>query len=137
MESDYSDLLVLWERTGVGGAERDDDLEVINRCNALGGRLLVLVDEGSRLIGSSWMTQDGRRMFLHHFAVDPDYQGRGLSHLLMKESMAWMREQGMQIKLEVHRANEIAKALYLKYHFKDLGDYMIYIIRDIKKKGAE
>ena len=44
--------------------------------------------------------------------------------------MDYAHELDMQIKLEVHRSNHIAKALYKKYSFKYLGDYEIYIIRN-------
>ncbi|MBT5426111.1 MAG: GNAT family N-acetyltransferase, partial [Bacteroidetes bacterium] len=110
---------------------------IINETIAKGGKLLVLTDDADLIIGSSWMTQDGRRMFLHHFAIDPEYQGRGLSHLLMRESMSWMEDIGLQIKLEVHRSNEIAKALYCRYGFQELGDYVVFIIREPKKKDAD
>ncbi len=136
-DADYPELLILWQRTDMGGTERGDNLRVINRTLAMGGRLIVMTGDNKKVIGSSWMTQDGRRMFLHHFAIDPDFQGRGLSHQLMKESMSWMRECGLQIKLEVHRSNDIARSLYLKYGYKELGDDLVYIIRDPQKKGAD
>jgi len=37
----------------------------------------------------------------------------------------------MQIKLEVHKNNKIAKTLYQSVSLKYLGDYEVYIIRDI------
>lgn len=96
---DLPDLEFLWKETGMGETERGDNLEVIERTIEGGGKLLVLiVDE--KLVGCSWMTQDGRRMYLHHFSILPDFQGLGLSHMLMNTSLEWMREVGLQIKLE-------------------------------------
>jgi len=132
--NDYESLIALWVETGMGGPERGDDLEVIQRSVNSGGRLFILEDEYRNLIGSSWMTHDSRRMFLHHFAISKAHQGKGLSHLLLKPSMQWMRKKGLQIKLEVHRSNTIAVALYEKYGFQKLGDYQVLIIRDVKKQ---
>jgi len=91
----------------------------------------MLYKEKKNIIGSSWLTSDGRRLYLHHFGIIPEYQGRGLSKLLLEESLAFAKEIDQQIKLEVHQNNNIAKNLYTKAGFKYLGDYEVYIIRDI------
>jgi ribosomal protein S18 acetylase RimI-like enzyme len=128
--SDIKEVLKLWELTGMGGVERGDDLEVIEKTVKNGGRFLVLIID-DKLVGSSWMTQDGRRMYMHHFSILPEYQGMGLSHMLMNTSLSWIREVGLQVKLEVHESNEIARDLYIKYGFAELPGYKVYIIRDI------
>ena len=65
------------------------------------------------------------------FGVLTEYQGKGLSKLLLSKSLAFAKEIGLQIKLEVHKNNIIAKKLYKNASFKYLGDYEVYIIRDI------
>ena len=45
--------------------------------------------------------------------------------------MRFIREKGFQVKLEVHVTNLKAINLYKKYGFEYLGDYKVYIIRDI------
>lgn len=127
---DFEQLQALWVLTNVGGAERGDTLEVILRTIKQGGRMLLLIVD-NQVAGSSWMTQDGRRMYLHHFSITPEFQGMGLSHMLLNTSLAWIREQGLQTKLEVHEDNRIAADLYLKYGFKELEGYKVYIIRDV------
>lgn len=130
---DYASLLVLWEQTGMTHPERGDDAEVIERCNAHGGRLLVMEETGSgEIIGSSWMTWDGRRIHLHHFGILPPYQGRGLGTELAKKSLDWIRQMGQQVKLEVHEENHTAKHLYEKLGFFAFRDYDIYMIRNLK-----
>lgn len=127
---DMPDIEFLWSETGIGEVERGDNLEVIDKTVKGGGKLLVLIVD-DKLVGSSWMTHDGRRTYLHHFSILPDFQGLGLSHMLMNTSLAWMRDLGLQIKLEVHESNKIARDLYVKYGFHELEGYVSYIIRDI------
>ncbi len=124
----------LWTATGLSRPERGDDEAAIERSIALGGAMLVMCDgnNGGNIIGTSWMTFDGRRIHLHHFGITPSYQGRGLSQLLVKESLTFVKEKGYQVKLEVHRTNEAAVQLYKKAGFEYLGDYDIYIIRDVQ-----
>jgi len=132
LPENYADLMNLWSLTGMGGAERGDDNETISRSIALGGRLLLMFDkEGFELIGSSWMTFDGRRIHMHHFAIHPYFQGRGLAKDLLQASMRFVKEQGYQVKLEVHKDNIKAINLYTESGFKYLGDFDVYIIRDI------
>lgn len=79
------------------------------------------------------MTFDGRRIHLHHFGILPDYQGKGLANLLVESSLKFVKEKGYQVKLEVHESNLKAINLYKKAGFEYLGDYDVYIIRDISK----
>jgi len=90
-----------------------------------------MTNDEDEVIGSSWMTFDGRRIHLHHFGILPSYQGRGLSKPLLERSLDFVKSKGYQVKLEVHKSNKKAIELYKKYGFKYLGDYDVYIIRDL------
>jgi ribosomal protein S18 acetylase RimI-like enzyme len=130
--ADYPHVADIWERTGLNTPGRGDTAEVIENTLRRSGRLLVLVDKASdTVIGTSWLTNDGRRLHLHHFAIDPKFQGGGYSKPLLRESLRIAKETGLQVKLEVHRENERAIHYYTKAGFKRLGDYDVYIIRDV------
>ena len=126
---DYNQLQQLWEATGMGGKFRGDHEQTISNTLKMCGKLIVLENEGT-VIGSSWITNDGRRLYMHHFGILPEYQGKGLAKLLLDKSLDFARKTGLQIKLEVHKNNEIALNLYKKHGFKYLGDYHVYIIRE-------
>jgi ribosomal protein S18 acetylase RimI-like enzyme len=128
-DNDYPQLVELWKSTGLWKDERSDDLEVIKRTLKHGGKLLVLVCD-EKIIGSSWLTTDGRRLSIQYFAIAPQYQGKHFSHVLMKEAIKFAAKKGMQVKLEVHKTNIKAKKLYEKWGFKPLEGYRIYILRD-------
>jgi len=130
--ADFAAVAEVWQETGMGSPVRGDTVEVVNRTLSIpGARLLVLEHRSdSRIVGTSWISCDGRRLFLHHFGIRPSYQGRGLSKRLLRETLDHARTTGMQIKLEVHRANRRAIELYRKGGFEALGEYDVYIIRD-------
>jgi [ribosomal protein S18]-alanine N-acetyltransferase len=131
-ETDYDSVLEVWKQTDMGGAHRGDNLQVINDTLNNGGILFVIVENTTgKLAGTSWITNDSRRLYLHHFGILPEYQGKGLSNLLMEKSMQYARETKLQIKLEVHKKNAVARRLYEKYGFQYLGDYDVFIVRDI------
>jgi ribosomal protein S18 acetylase RimI-like enzyme len=129
---DFEGIMNVWEATGLGRPERGDDSSTIERSLSMGGCMLIMTeDESDKIIGTSWITYDGRRLFLHHFGILPGYQGRGLSKELLNESLAFVKKKGVQVKLEVNRQNIVALNLYRKAGFQYLGDYDVYIIRDV------
>lgn len=133
-KGDYDGVAYLWQTTNLGNPARGDDESIIEQSITIGGSLLVLenLSDGS-ICGTSWMTFDGRRIHLHHFGIRPEYQGNDLSKILLKHSLEFVKKKGCQVKLEVHRSNMIATELYKKAGFTYLGDYDIYIMRDISK----
>lgn len=133
-EDDFNGIARLWELTGVSSPERRDTHRVVGDTIRLGGKLLVMEEKVTgKISGTSWMTFDGRRILLHHFAVLPEFQGKGLSKILMNESLRFVKDKGYQVKLEVHSSNKKAINIYKKSGFTHLDGYDVYIIRDIEK----
>ncbi len=128
-QEDYDEIMELWQELGLGNKERGDNKEVIERTLKLGAKLFVMENEKHEIIGTSWITFDGRRLLLHHFGIKKKYQGKGLSKILMDKTIEFAKEKNIQIKLEVHKDNFKAINLYKQYGFKDLSDYLILIIR--------
>lgn len=127
---DHKELFELWEELEMGGEERGDTLEVILETINRGGKLILMEDdEKNILIGSSWMTYDGRRLFLHHFGIKNEYQRKGHGLKLAFASLEFIKLKGQQVKLEVHKDNLAAKSLYEKVGFSAFTDYDIYMIR--------
>jgi ribosomal protein S18 acetylase RimI-like enzyme len=133
-EGDFDQIADLWQQTDMGNPVRGDDAGMIMDSISIGGSMLILEEKKSRKIcGTVWMTFDGRRIHLHHFGILPDYQGQGLANILLEESMKFVKSMGYQVKLEVHKSNTKAINLYKKFGFTYLGDYDVYIFRDITK----
>ena len=133
VSGDYEDVIKLWLDIGLGNSQRGDNAEVIAQTLASGGRLFILANkDNNEIIGTSWLTNDKRRLYLHHFGIKKEYQGQGLSKQLMEASLKFAVDCGLQIKIEVHKENLVALNLYKKYGFKYLGDYDVYIVRNLK-----
>jgi len=131
-DEDYPALISLWKNTELTYPEREDDRESITETLRMGGKLLVMIDSrDGALIGSSWMTYDGRRIYLHHFGIRTDYQRQGLGNWMAEESMKFIQEMKKQVKLEVHKNNRAAIRLYEKFGFFAFKDYYIYMIRNL------
>lgn len=128
---DFDELTELWNSTGVGSPERGDRADIIDNTLRHGGKLFIAENtDTGEIIGASWITNDGRRLYIHHFAIKAAYQGRGFAKPLLEESLRFCKETGLQVKLEVHKDNVPAILLYKKYGFKSLDDFEVWIIRD-------
>ena len=126
--ADFPKVEQLWKETGVFRPERGDGPETILSCNEQGGKFLILEDETKqRIIGTSWLSWDGRRIHMQYFAVSPSMQGRGYGRQLALASMEFARSKKAPIKLEVHRNNIPAIQLYKSMGFKIIEGYEVYI----------
>lgn len=127
-KDDFREVIQLWQDTGMGSPQRGDGHELISDTIEAGGKFIIML-LNDKIIGTAWITDDKRRLYLHHFGILPKYQSKGYGHELMKETMRFVKQRGMQTKLEVHGDNTVAIHLYEKYGFRSLGNYETMIIR--------
>jgi ribosomal protein S18 acetylase RimI-like enzyme len=126
---DFPQIEILWKETGIFKSERGDTPEIIELCNAQGGRFLIMEDERDhRVTGTTWLTWDGRRVLLHHFAVLPSMRRKGYGRELANASLEFARQKKCPVKLEVNRHNFPAVQLYRQLGFKVFENYEVYII---------
>lgn len=128
---DFQAVEKFWNENGLGGLHRGDTLNIIEDTLNAGGHLILMLDGDGIIAGTSWMTNDHRRTYLHHFGIAKTWRGKGLSKLLLEKSLQLAVKDGFQIKIEVHRENLVAFNLYKKAGFSYLGDYDVYMIRDL------
>ena len=129
--SDFPQVEAIWKDTGIYTVERGDTAAMIKRCNQQGGKFLVMEDPQDRnLAGTSWMTYDGRRIHLHHFAITPRLQGKGYGRKLAIASLEFARDHRCPLKLEVHSSNIHAISLYKSLGFEVFENYDVYMILD-------
>lgn len=126
---DYQQIVDLWLELDLTNPKRNDTQQQIEKTLEIGGKFFVLC-LNNQIIGTSWITNDGRRLYLHHFGIKKQFQGQKLSWILLKESLKYAKQLDMQIKLEVHKDNFRAIQLYKQAGFEYLGDYLVYIIRN-------
>lgn len=120
-----------WNQTGLGGSFRGDSKATIEETVNAGGHLEIMVNGNDEVIGTSWLTNDKRRTYIHHFGIAEKYRSNGLANKLLEHSLKLAYADGYQVKLEVHNDNLPAINLYKKYGFKYLGDYQVLIKREI------
>ena len=93
---DYEAAVEWWKRVeGVEIAE-GDDREGVAQFLAQNAGLSRVATDGSTIVGVAFCGQDGRRGYIYHLAVDPNYRGRGLGKRLVDECLAGLRRLGLK-----------------------------------------
>jgi len=93
---DYKTAVELWKRVeGVEIAE-GDDREGVARFLARNPGLSRVATDGSTMIGVAFCGNDGRRGYIYHLAVDPNYRGHGVGKRLVDECLEGLRRLGLQ-----------------------------------------
>ena len=82
--------------------------------------VLVLADGAPIGLGGGFEIEPGT-MIVVAMWLDPAWRGRGLSRRVLDLVVAWARERGMRVQLDVTRGNEAARAAYLAYGFEPTG----------------
>ena len=131
---DFNNISAFWDKIGLGGEERKDTAEVILQTLKFEGKLFILENtKDNEIIGTSWLTCDGRRIHVHHFGINKKYRKKGFGKILAKESINYAKNKGYQLRLDVEKNNITAKTLYASFGFKAYTNYDIYVLRDIEK----
>ncbi|MCK9329845.1 MAG: GNAT family N-acetyltransferase [Candidatus Cloacimonetes bacterium] len=126
----YQKIVKIWKVTGISNPERCDSFENIMATLEKNAVFLTALNNDN-IIATCWLTSDYRRLHLHHMAVLPEFQNKGIAQLLIDKAKEFSKEYKLQLKLEVNKNNQIAKNLYLKNGFKILDSFITMIRRDI------
>ena len=100
---DYDGVYALWRSTpGMGLNTADDSRAGIARYLARNPDTSFVAEADGQLAGVILAGHDGRRGYIHHTAVLPDYRGRGIGRALVDHAMAALEQAG------IHKAALVA-----------------------------
>ncbi len=92
---DYDQAYSLWkicEGIGLSGADEHDKIAFYLDRNP---NMSFLAKVDDKVIGTILCGYDGRRGFIHHLAVHPDYRHKGIGKTLVKFGLDSLREVGI------------------------------------------
>jgi len=120
--ADYDAAVALWNRLeGIEIAEGDKRDE-INEYLLRNPDFSRVAEEDGVLVGVALCGHDGRRDYIYHLAVTPEYQGRGIGKLLMGECIARLRNAGIiRALILVADDNPNAHAFYHRSGWEDVS----------------
>ncbi len=93
---DYDSAIALW--TGVEGVEicEGDSREEVTEYLKRNPGLSRVAEAAGRLVGVAMCGHDGRRGWIYHLAVAPEYRGRNLGRRLLDDCVDGLRKAGLK-----------------------------------------
>lgn len=110
--ADHEAVDALWRRAALWMRPSDGAEQIALKLTRDPDLFLVAV-VGPRIVGVTMGGWDGRRAYVYHLAVDPEWQRRGVAGLLMDELEARFRAKGaLKAKLQIVTGNDVSLAFF-------------------------
>jgi ribosomal protein S18 acetylase RimI-like enzyme len=91
----YDQALALWQGCpGIGLSDADSHCGISKYLDRNPGTSFVAFD-GEKLVGTILGGHDGRRGFIYHLAVRPNYRHRGIGRRLAEATLAALKAEGI------------------------------------------
>ncbi len=121
-ESDISQVVDLWQRTGVT-KPWNDPLSDVARSRQSPHCVILMLLTGGHLVATAMVGEDGHRGWLYYVAVDPQQQKQGYGRAIVAASEEWLAKRGIaKVNLLVRRDNQAAGAFYESLQYRDGGN---------------
>lgn len=109
----YPAVRALWEQSeGVGLSSADAPGAIASYLARNPGMSYVALDNG-RVVGAILCGHDGRRGYVHHLAVHPDWRRQGIATRLITRALEHLQAAGIaKCHLFIFHANDAGKAFW-------------------------
>src|SRR5205085_3106761 len=128
---DYDGALELWKKVEGLDVAEGDDRETIRRFLERNRGLSRIASVEERTIGAVLCGHDGRRGYIYHLAVDPEYHGSGIGRQMVDECLAGLKRAGLErVNLLVADDNLRGREFWKRCGWEDL-DGALAMGRDV------
>lgn len=124
---DYDQVFAMWQITSKRALSSADEREEINRyLNRNKGLSQVAVMDG-KIVGTVLAGHDGRRGFIHHMAVLPDYRRHGIAKAMAEKAIENLAREGIcKTHIFTYKDNAQGQAFWKSVDFKKREDIFVY-----------
>ncbi len=121
---DYDKVYALWlSCAGMGLNNLDDSREGIAKYLERNPETCFVAEASGNIAGVIIAGNDGRRGYIYHTAVNPDYRRRGIGSELVDAALDALKKLGInKVALVVFAKNENGNAFWEKIGFTGRGD---------------
>lgn len=125
--SDYETVYALWlSCKGMGLNDLDDSRTGIEKFLKRNPETCFVAEINDKLIGVIMAGNDGRRGYIYHTAVHPDFRNQGIARTLVETVMKALKECGIsKVALVVFERNQDGNVFWEKLGFT-VRDDIIY-----------
>lgn len=132
---DYDEVFAMWQITSKRALSKADERDQIARyLQRNAGMSQVAVTDG-KIVGTVLAGHDGRRGFIHHMAVLPQYRRRRIGHKLAERAIACIAADGIdKTHIFCYQNNETGQDFWRDFGFEKRDD--VYVFSYNNKRGT-
>lgn len=129
---DYEEVYQMWQTTSKRALSKADEKPQMERYlkhNA--GMSQVAVIDG-KIVGTVLAGHDGRRGFIHHMAVMPEYRRKRIGHALAERAIEKIQSEGIdKTHIFCYQNNETGQSFWRDFGFVKRDDVFVYSFNSI------
>ena len=131
--SDYDSVYQLWHNTpGMGLNTIDDSRKGIEKYLKRNPTTSFVAEQDGRIVGVIMAGHDGRRGYIYHTAVQPEYIGHGIAAQLVGHAMAALDKEGIsKAALVAFKSNDLGNGFWEHLGFTERED-LVYRNKNIR-----
>lgn len=130
---DVEDTLEMWRVTGIPWKpEGRDAAQELRRQLKTNGVMLLLAEEDGKVVGNILGSHDERKGWVNHLAVLPEYEGKGVSAMLLEHLEKWFCEQSVEIFAALIDHDKRRSQSFFAKHGYSYGGHIQYWSRRLR-----
>lgn len=124
--SDFPKIYALWKEAGIAVASFEKENEEFLEIITFNPASCFVIQKNSQIIGSCLGTFNGRRGWIYHLAIQPEYQNYGYGEMIFKKTERALFKIGApKILLGVALSNKKVISFYEKQGYKIMDDVLV------------
>ncbi|MGA2785396.1 MAG: GNAT family acetyltransferase [Candidatus Bathyarchaeia archaeon] len=132
--SDYEEVVNLWQKSGLV-LRPGDELEGIRLKLKRDRDLFLIAEKDHKIVGVVMGAWDGRRGWINHLAVSPNFQRLGIGRSLLDEIEKRLAKKGaLKVNAQVHRWNKVSLDFFESLGYEVHAD-LLMVGKTIKRRG--
>ncbi|MCI7084603.1 MAG: GNAT family N-acetyltransferase [bacterium] len=132
---DYDQIYSMWQITSKRALSEADSRQGIEKYLARNPGMSMVAEIDGKIVGTVLAGHDGRRGFIHHMAVMPQFRRHGIGKKLAKAATDKIFEDGIdKIHIFCYQNNETGQSFWRDFGFEKREDVFVYSYKDSKKE---
>ncbi len=124
---DYEEIFAMWQITTKRALSKADDKAEIERYLKRNAGLSQVAVCDNKIVGTVLAGHDGRRGFIHHMAVMPDYRRKGIAKAMAEKALEKLAEEGIEkTHIFTYCDNKAGQSFWSSLGFDKREDIFVY-----------
>jgi ribosomal protein S18 acetylase RimI-like enzyme len=123
---DYDEVLALWQQCEGVGLTPSDSREAVHAFLVRNPGLCLVARHGGQIIGAVLCGHDGRRGYLYHLAVAPQYRKKGIGGAIVDVCLTKLASVGIQkATIFVYGHDDTGQQFWQRVGWKERTDLVV------------